>query len=83
VDQGYRKGELKVGSQGEYESDPADPDHTDWMGVHHFGKRKLVRSWPVVQLPHSCNEWVIGGPAEIRLLIADLEAALVELEAGK
>jgi hypothetical protein len=30
-------------------------------------------------LPHSCEEWVIGGPEEIRLLIRDLENALVRL----
>lgn len=29
-------------------------------------------------LPHSCNEWIIGGPDEIRVLIRDLEALLDE-----
>lgn len=29
-------------------------------------------------LPHSCDEWVIGGPDQIRALIADLQAALGE-----
>lgn len=29
-----------------------------------------------VYLPHSCDSWVIGGPEEIRALIADLQAAL-------
>ena len=27
-------------------------------------------------LPHSCDEWVIGGPENIRALIADLMLAL-------
>lgn len=31
-------------------------------------------------LPHSCNEWVIGGPEEIKILIADLEKALKNFE---
>jgi len=31
-------------------------------------------------LPHSCNEWVIGGPKEMKELIADLQAALRALE---
>jgi len=31
-------------------------------------------------LPHSCQEWFIGGPDEIRALIADLNEALVQLK---
>jgi hypothetical protein len=27
-------------------------------------------------LPHSCDEWVIGGPDQIRALILDLEESL-------
>ncbi len=37
-------------------------------------------TFPVVWLPHSCDEWAIGGPAEVRALIADLEAALARME---
>lgn len=33
----------------------------------------------VVFLPHSCDEWVIGGPEEIQLLIDDLTKAYVKL----
>jgi len=33
-------------------------------------------------LPHSCDEWVIGGPDEVRALIADLQAALQAFEGG-
>jgi hypothetical protein len=29
-------------------------------------------------LPHSCQEWIIGGPDEIRALIADLEEVLIK-----
>ena len=32
-----------------------------------------------VYLPHSCEEWVIGGPEEIRILIRDLENALAQI----
>ena len=32
-------------------------------------------------LPHSCNEWIIGGPDEIKALIEDLGMALVKLGA--
>jgi hypothetical protein len=31
---------------------------------------------PFARLPHSCDEWMIGGPNEIRALIADLQEAL-------
>lgn len=34
----------------------------------------------VACLPHSCEFWVIGGPKEIREMIADLETALKQLE---
>lgn len=34
-------------------------------------------------LPHRCAEWIIGGPVEVRALIADLQAALVVLEGGR
>jgi len=27
----------------------------------------------VVYLPHACDEWVIGGPEQVRKLITDLE----------
>jgi hypothetical protein len=38
------------------------------------------RVYGEVFLPHSCEEWVIGGPEEIRMLIRDLEEALVTLQ---
>lgn len=33
-----------------------------------------------VFLPHSCDEWVIGGEAEITALIADLQAIRAKLQ---
>jgi len=35
----------------------------------------------VASLPHSCDEWVIGGVDEIDLLIEDLTSLLRSLEA--
>ena len=32
-------------------------------------------------LPHSCDQWVIGGEKEVELLIKDLEAALLTIRA--
>lgn len=40
------------------------------------GDQEPVRTG--VYLPHSCDEWVIGGPEQIRALIVDLEAALAK-----
>ena len=34
----------------------------------------------VAYLPHSCELWVIGGPVQIRDMIADLQTALATLE---
>lgn len=33
-----------------------------------------------VYLNHSCDSWVIGGPEQIRLLIKDLQNALIKLD---
>lgn len=33
-----------------------------------------------VYLPHSCDSWVIGGPEEIKTLIADLQTVLESLK---
>ena len=37
------------------------------------------RKTNVAYLPHSCQEWVIGGVVEIKQLIYDLEEALITL----
>lgn len=43
-----------------------------------------IRSRPrVIALPHSCDEWVIGGPDEARQMIADLEAAIAEWDSDE
>ena len=53
--------------------------------MYRKGEVEIEKSWtdgsPIIQLPHSCDAWEIGGPAEVRLLIADLEAAIKEYEA--
>ncbi len=33
-----------------------------------------------VSLPHQCDEWIIGGADEVRVMIADLTALLPEFE---
>lgn len=42
----------------------------------------IRRDYPnqkAVFLPHSCNEWVIGGKEQIEAMISDLQAALKAL----
>jgi hypothetical protein len=38
---------------------------------------------PWIRLPHRCDYWVIGSADQARLLIRDLEAAIVEWEGLK
>ena len=35
---------------------------------------------PLVYLPHSCDQWIIGGPDPARQLIADLWRAIQQME---
>lgn len=73
----YERGELSVcvtcpESEDEYETYDKYP--------HHSSRDEKPIKPPVAWLPHSCDEWVIGGPGNIRALINDLEAALAEME---
>ena len=34
----------------------------------------------VIALPHSCDQWIIGGVEEAKQLIADLEEAIKKLK---
>lgn len=38
---------------------------------------------PYVQLPHSCDGWIVGGVDEVRAMIGELQAALRKLEQVK
>lgn len=73
----YRKGELKY-------SCPApvamkDSQEPYFQCPHDEEDHRVFQSslGPSVFLPHSCNEWVIGGEAEVRALIEDLQEALI------
>lgn len=73
---------------------PCDTMDGDWCdgfdeeGVPHRhvlsdarGKAKIGTG--NVYLPHSCDEWIIGGKAEIEAMIKDLQAALIILKETK
>jgi len=57
----YTKGTLKVASGGNLEDEDFD---------YCFLPKGTV------YLPHSCDEWVVGGPDEAKALIADLQLYL-------
>jgi hypothetical protein len=74
----YRKGKLRIVTP---PCETADEDgHCDHTGVHfhsvHDSASGTEGTAGTVFLPHSCDEWVIGGRAEIEALIADLQEAL-------
>lgn len=58
-----------------------------WKSGLHFAeeweksvfKRRRVQPL-VLQLPHSCDEWVIGGLEDARLFLSDLTEAVAEME---
>jgi hypothetical protein len=58
----------------------AQYDDPDEHGIHSIRDNRSGETLNagVAYLPHSCNEWVIGGPDEIRAMIADLQAILRE-----
>ena len=67
-----------------YECTPQQPGETTPIGgspadVFH-GDPNGDMPHPVAFLPHSCDAWVIGGPEQVRALIADLQAWLAEAE---
>jgi len=81
----YKKGDLKI----------TDPPCEEWMGDEwgcdywgNDGHTHSVRDSResseqikgVAYLPHSCDEWVIGGKEEIKALMWDLRLALIEFE---
>jgi hypothetical protein len=65
--------------------DYIDCDQLDEEGHVHFVWDERSESdervkAPCAYLPHSCDQWVIGGPEQIRLMIADLQEILKVME---
>lgn len=78
----YKPGDLET-------LDPACPDSVGNCDAWpEYGHQHMVNDsrgdgpafYPCVYLPHSCQEWVIGGPEQIKALIYDLTAALQVFE---
>lgn len=81
----YKKEELKITSPPCYTYKPGEGCDDDWDDeghTHSVGDSRDSGDYRIenaAYLPHSCNEWVIGGPMEIRSLIEDLQIALQKL----
>jgi hypothetical protein len=75
----YNKGQLQIT---EPCSDGHDGDEPEYATTHYhvYGHFALF-PYPVAYLPHSCDEWLIGGPEQIQALIDDLTQALKALSA--
>ena len=56
------------------------PDENGWeedaMPSYDMRNSDTTPQHPCCWLPHSCGEWVIGGPEQARALVADLQAWL-------
>ena len=63
---------------------PPCEDDDCWVHPHRIYDRRAAHNDACavgdVFLPHSCDEWVIGGKKEIALLIADLQEILKHME---
>lgn len=80
----YKKGDLKLVDlpcetfnidEDDYISCDKDYEHVHYVvDSRQDGYVKIQH--PCVYLPHSCEEWVIGGPDQIEQLISDLKEAL-------
>lgn len=76
----YKKGDAKLLinlsalSEEEQERHWDNCDYSD----DHVSAPEAADCRQVAALPHSCGEWVIGGPVEIADLIADLTALLAQ-----
>lgn len=71
----YHKGDLAVWKVGGKTYSRPSIDAREDNGYDEEGQPKP----PCVYLPHSCDEWIIGGPEQIKAMIQDLQDALTEL----
>jgi hypothetical protein len=82
----YQKGDLKITKMpcetmdaDGYCDTEYDDEHTHVIGDFR-GRKNYIAPELAVYLPHSCDEWVIGGVAEIELMVADLQNALSQIK---
>jgi len=76
----YNKNELSIVDKPCNENFDEDFDCDNYDHIHKIYDSSLDCIYPTMYLPHSCDEWVIGGIKEARLLIKDLQLAIKEIE---
>ena len=69
----YKPGELEVRTAPNYEGEEVYDSDSQWPWT----------SYPVVMLGHRCDLWVIGGPEQVRAMIADLNNSLRLMEEAR
>ena len=83
----YKSGEVKLSvvCSEEYGTEEYDKfmDSIDWSfeRLIIYDSRELEGKiiYPVAYLPHSCDQWVIGGKEEVQQMIEDLKVILEKL----
>ena len=85
----YKKGELEIsnplcaGCKEEFMCPEwNEPGHNHDVHMYASDDDNLPNT-DIVYLPHSCDEWIIGGIPEVKALIQDLAAALHKLRGAK
>jgi hypothetical protein len=69
----YKKGDLQINEPDDINDLPCYSDSRDW-NKDELRSREVKKG--EAYLPHSCDQWVIGGPEEVKLLISDLREFL-------
>ncbi len=80
----YTQGLIKITIPDCPNQETEEPWETEHLHeIRDARESKTHSTEPVAYLPHSCQEWVIGGASEIEQMIADLKHALMEIESKK
>lgn len=61
----YKKGDIRI----EYLTYDSREDDSDDVSYKYYEKK-------IISLPHSCNDWVIGGVEEGQIMLNDLQNAI-------
>lgn len=77
----YKAGTAELYTEADYVKERGELDDDDVPGIIDSRTDNYdVARCPVVYLPHSCDQWVIGGAEEVRAMIADLQVLLSKIE---
>ena len=73
----YQPGDAHLVTEAIYRDENfLDPDEAIEYMPYDSRSDGGVKGFPYVKLPHSCDAWVIGTKADVKLMIAELQAIL-------